>query len=75
MLHPYSFRELPKEHINELLKDAELNNMLKGKGAKRGNRFGLVKSLVGKVEDLLVSTIVLVNERHIPLLGGRFKEA
>lgn len=75
MEHSYKFQEYPNEHHNDLLKEAELNRMLKGKGAKRGNGISLTKLLVSKVEDLLVFADNRLSKLHISPLGGRFKEA
>ena len=76
MQHRYTFQDFPKEHHNELLREAELHRLLKEKGSKRGRGFGLVKLMVGKVEGLLVTARGRLNElRHISPIGGRFKEA
>ena len=75
MEHSYKFQEYPKEHHQDLLKEAELNRMLKEKGSKRGGGFGLVNLLVSKVNDLLVSAKGELSKGQISPLGGRFKEA
>jgi hypothetical protein len=75
MLHPSIYREFPKEHHKDLLKEAELNRMLREKGSKRGDRFNLVKLVASKVEDVLVSFSLKSNERNSLTFGGKFKEA
>ncbi|MGD9092375.1 MAG: hypothetical protein PVF74_05985 [Anaerolineales bacterium] len=74
MMHPYFYREYPKEHHKDLLKEAELHRMLREKGSKRGDRFNLIKLVVGKVENVLTSVSFRSNERHSLPFGGKFKE-
>jgi hypothetical protein len=75
-MHTYTFQDFPKEHHNELMKEAEIHRLLNEKGSKRGNGSGLVKLMVGKVEGLLATASGRLNERrHVSPIGGRFKEA
>lgn len=67
MLYPYTFQELHKERLENLLNEAELNRKLKAKGSKQGNHFGLIKQLADTIEELLVTNSGRLNERHISL--------
>ena len=75
MSHPYIYQEYPKEHQEDLLKEAKINRELQQKGSRKGNRLSLANLLVSKVEDLLVSASARLRGRRVSPFDGKFTEA
>ena len=74
MLHPYTYQELPKEHLDNLLKEARVNRKIKAKRTRQGNRFSIVQQLAETVDKLLVTKSGRLSDRYNslnPLYGRR----
>ena len=72
MRHPHARQQIAEERYRDLLKEAELNGMLRRAGSRPQERFGLVRFLAGKMDKLLISAKEL-NHRPVRNAANHYR--